>query len=100
MESLLKGISGVIVYIDDIMVTGSTPQEHLHALDEVLTRLEKAGLKAKMKKWRFMQPSVTYLGYRIDAEGIHPIAKKVKTIQEAPAPCDMKELKSYLNLLQ
>ena len=44
MESLLNGIPGVVVYIDDILVTGKTTEEHLKALDEVFSRLEKAGL--------------------------------------------------------
>ena len=35
MNGLLKGIPGVIVYIDDILVTGKTEQEHLAALEEV-----------------------------------------------------------------
>jgi len=50
MESLLNGIPGVIVYIDDILVTGMTTEEHLKALDKVLSRLEKAGLCLQKQK--------------------------------------------------
>ena len=39
MEGLLKGIAGVIVYIDDILTTGKTTEQHLSALEEVLKRL-------------------------------------------------------------
>ena len=38
-EGLLKGIAGVIVYIDDILTTGKTTEQHLSALEEVLKRL-------------------------------------------------------------
>ena len=44
MDGLLKAIPGVIVYIDDILVTGKTEQGHLAALEEVLQRLGEAGL--------------------------------------------------------
>ena len=30
METLLKGIKGVVVYLDDILVTGTTEAEHLY----------------------------------------------------------------------
>ena len=46
-----------------------------------------------------MVPSATYLGHRIDAEGLHPVAEKVKAITEAPQPKNVWELKSYLGLL-
>ena len=45
IDSLLQGIPGVVAYLDDILVTGSSDTEHLESLKEVLTRLEKAGLR-------------------------------------------------------
>ena len=96
MESLLKGIPGVVIYIDDVLVTGKTDEEHLAALEEVLQRLEQAGLRLHLKKCSFMVPSVIYLGYQIDAEGLRPVAEKVKALKE---PRNRSELKSYLGLL-
>ena len=46
-----------------------------------------------------MVPAVTYLGHKIDAEGVHPVQDKVKAIQDAPAPKNINELKAYLGLL-
>jgi len=98
MESLLQGISGVVVYLDDILITGRTVQEHLATLEEVLQRMETAGLRLK-SKCKFLVPSVTYLGHQIDAQGLHPVSDKVKAIQEAPEPRNVSALKSYLGLL-
>ena len=99
MESLLQGIPGVVVYIDDILITGVSEQEYLQALEEVLSRLEKAGLRARKCKCRFMVHSVDYVGYRIDTEGLHPQPGKVKAIKEAPTPTCITELKAYLGPL-
>ena len=99
MESLLQGISGVVVYLDDILITGRTVQEHLATLEEVLQRMETAGLRLKKSKCKFLVPSVTYLGHQIDAQGLHPVSDKVKAIQEAPEPRNVSALKSYLGLL-
>ena len=42
IEGLLQGIPKVVVYLDDILITGSTTEEHLQTLTEVLKRLEEA----------------------------------------------------------
>ena len=39
------------------------------------------------------------MGYRIDANGIHPTDDKLKAIKDAPAPKYVLQLKSYLGLL-
>ena len=99
MEQLLQGIPGVTVYIDDILITGETVEDHLNSLEEVLRRLAKAELRAKREKCKFLVPSVSYLGHLIDSEGLHPLPSKVKAIQDAPTPRNVQELKAYLGLL-
>ena len=42
-----------------------------------------------------MPPSVTYLGCKVDLEGLHPLPSKVYAVVEAPCPSNTK-LKSYL----
>ena len=71
MESLLHGLPLVCVYIDDIVVSGKTSEEHLHNLNKVLQRLELAALHLK-KKCSFCLPEVDYLGTTISAKGYHP----------------------------
>ncbi len=73
MEDLLRDIPHVIVYLNDILITGVSEAEHAANLENVLNRLEKAGLRLKQAKCKFMEPSVTYLGYLIDAKGLHSI---------------------------
>ena len=99
MENLLKGIPGVVVYLDDILITGPTPEAHLRALDEVLRRLAKAGMRANQGKCRFLAPAVDYLGHRIDNQGLHPIVEKVEAIRDAPVPTNVSELRLYQGLL-
>ena len=67
MENLLKGIPGVVVYLDDILVSGKSKNEHLATLEEVLQRLTGARLHLKREKYTLLVLSVTYLGYRIDS---------------------------------
>ena len=99
MDNLLQGLSSVAVYLDDILVTGAMEEEHLSTLEKVLGRLEMSGLRVKKKKCQFMVPSVTYLGHQIDASGLHPLPDKVRAIEEARAPNNVTELKSYLGPL-
>ncbi len=53
----------------------------------------------KQDKCVFMAPSVSFLGYQIDADGIHPLKDKVEAIEAAPTPTNVTELKSYLGIL-
>ena len=99
MESLLKGIPGVVAYLDDILITGKTDKDHLKSLDEVLSRLETAGLRLKKWKCHFLRNSVVYLGHHIDSIGLSPCAEKVQAVRDAPAPTNVSELKSLLGLL-
>ena len=99
IEGILQGVPYVTVYIDDILVTGVTHREHLQYLQEVLTCLEKAGLKLKKDKCAFMLPTIKYLGHEIMEAGFKPTAEKVRVLVEAPLPKDVSQLRSFLGLI-
>ena len=99
IESILQGIPHVTVYIDDILISGTTQEEHLHNLEEVLRRLERANIRLKLCKCAFFLPSVDYLGHRISAQGLQPLSDKVNAIRDAPAPQNVSQLKSFLGSL-
>ena len=97
MEALLKDISGTVVYIDDILVTGKSDEEHLKNLDAVITRLEEEGTGFTLKrvKCEFLLPRVDYLAHTITACGLQPSKSKTETITNAPAPCNISQLRSF-----
>ncbi|XP_056330368.1 uncharacterized protein K02A2.6-like [Danio aesculapii] len=99
MEGILQNLKHVVVYLDDILVTGANDEEHLRNLEEVLRRLKSSGLRLKRSKCEFLGEEVVFLGHRISAAGVQPVAEKVQAIQEAPIPQTVSELKAYLGLL-
>ena len=99
MDSILQGIPSVKCYIDDILITGANDEEHLKNLEQVLQRLETEGMRLKKSKCQFLKPSVEYLGHRVDSTGLHPTEDKLKAVAEAPPPRNLKELRSFLGLL-
>ena len=99
MDHILQGIPNVICYLDDILVTGKSPEEHLTNLELVLKRLSEEGMTAKRSKCFFMEDSVEFLGHVISSKGIHPFPAKLEAIQASPKPENVKQLRSLLGLV-
>ena len=99
MEDLLRDQDGVSCYLDDILISGSSPEEHDRRLTNVLNCLQSAGLRLKWDKCQIGLKEVQYLGFRIDGEGIHPSESKVEAIVKAPEPKDVSQLRAFLGLL-
>ena len=86
-------------YIDDVLITSSTREQHLRILESVLQRLQQHGVKVRKEKCKFLSPSVEFLGYRIDEKGHHPLQNKVHAIHNAPVRKNVSELRSFLGML-
>ena len=63
LETLLRGIPNVCVYLDDILVMGKTSKENLENLGEVLTTLETAGVRLKEQKYAVLLSEIKYLNH-------------------------------------
>ena len=99
MEGLLQGIPSTGVLLDNILITGPSTEEHLDNMEKVLRRLLEVGLRFKaVIKCQFTKPVLECLGHRVDAEGFHPVEAKLKAIQEAPAPKNPTERKSFFGM--
>ena len=99
MAQVLSGLSGVVYYIDDILVTGRTREEHTANLRAVLQRIREHGLRLKKSKCQFFTKEMEFLGHNISPEGVKPTKSRVKGILEAPAPTNKQELQSFLGML-
>ena len=101
METVLAGLVGkcCMVYLDDIITFGETPEEHLGYLQKVFDQLEKASLRLHPSKCKFVHLNVDYLGYHVSVYGLSADPKKVAAITEFPQPSDLKSLRSFLGLV-
>ena len=92
-------MQGVVYYLDDILITGVTRKEHTQNLKNVLSRLQKFGLRLNEAKCKFFQTKIEFLGHVITPNGISPTEQRVDNILQAPAPKTKSELKSFLGLM-
>ena len=98
LDHVLRGISGVYIYVDDVIVASESHVEHLYVLEQVLNRLEKHGLKLGVDKVQLGASTITYLGYEISKTGIKPGQAKTETISTWPEPRNVKEVRQFLGL--
>ena len=99
MDSILRDIPHVFVYLDDILVASSSEEEHVEDLRRVFDELAANGLVVKRAKCIFGASSLEFLGYHVSAEGVTPLPQKVDAIRKIPAPTSIKELQRYLGAL-
>ena len=74
MEIALRGLQWHIclIYLDDVLVFGSTFEQHMQRVEEVLSRIKEAGLKLKPDKCHLLQTNVNFKGHTISAERVLP----------------------------
>jgi len=98
MEGVLRNLQNVIVYIDDLLIHSDTHERHLQILEQVLQRLQQNHLKINLEKCIFGNKEVSYLGFTLTPEGIKPGKNKLKAIQTAKIPEDVKTIRSFVGL--
>ena len=82
--------SGVVVFLDDILVYSGTIEEHFTLLERVLVRLRQYMFYCKLKKCSFLRSSTTFLGFDVTPEGMRISDSKVQSLSEWPVPSTVK----------
>ena len=100
MGNLMQDLEYVRAYIDDLLViTKGDWADHLTKLEQVLVRLQEAGLKVNAKKSFFGRAELEYLGYWITRQGVQPLPKKVMAMLNVQAPTNKKQLRSFIGMV-
>ena len=99
MDQLLQGVKFTVCRLDDILISGGSPEEDLAILEEVFRRLQEHGIRLNPVKSIFFQSGLEFLGHWIDKNGIRPLPQKMDAVMQAKSPTNVTELKSYLGLL-
>ena len=87
-----------IAYLDDVIIFGSTVEEHTQNLVKVFDLLYKANIKIHAMKTKLFQASVSFLGHQISQEGLQCSEDKLKAIKEYPTPQSPKDCRRALGL--
>lgn len=99
MDSLLAGLDGVVVFLDDVLITAPNREQHVQRLSKVLNILRDSGFKLSRDKCDFFCDKIHYLGHVIDRNGLHMNHEKVIDIQQIKYPKNVKELQSFLGMV-
>ena len=99
MHKILNGLEGVACLLDDVLIFGSSKDEHDRQLIAVLQRLVEAGVTLNRDKCEFNKESIKFLGHIINKEGIRADPDETSTILDMKAPQSVSDLCQFMELV-
>ncbi len=92
--------SGILVYLDDILIFSQTEEQHMEILKLVLDRLRQYKLQCRFDKCVFAVTEVEYLGFRLSHQGVRMDPKKVEIVRNWPEmPKNKSDIRAFLGLV-
>ncbi len=98
MEHVFKGCHNAISYLNNVLIGSSTWDSHIQHLYQALARMKRHNLKIGLKKCKFAEPSVEYLGYMISTGSIRPGEEKTEAVKNFAQPQTVKEIRCFTGL--
>lgn len=92
MDSVLRDMLYLFVYLDDILVTSASMEDHMAHLWLLFEQLSEHGLIVNPAKCQFGQLPITFLGYHVTPLGAVPLPTRVNAVTSFPRPCTVQSL--------
>ena len=101
MDRVLQGLrwSRCLVYIDDIILFGSTFDGALANLMLIFERLRSYGVQLKSSKCHLFRASVPFLGHIVGRHGLECDPKKIEDVKSWPVPDCLKSVRQFLGFV-
>lgn len=88
----------VFVYLDDLLITSATFDEHIELLKKVACLLTEAGLTINVEKSKFLLKQIKYLGYVVGDGCLKVDPEKVQAIKDFPQPTTVRHIRRFLGM--
>ncbi|GJT18359.1 reverse transcriptase domain-containing protein [Tanacetum coccineum] len=80
------------VYVDDLVIKSRMEKEVIRDIEETFRTLKEINMKLNPKKCAFGMREGTFLGYKVDADGLRVCPDKVEAILNLPPPRCLKDV--------
>ncbi|GJT89462.1 reverse transcriptase domain-containing protein [Tanacetum coccineum] len=80
------------VYVDDLVIKSRMEKEVIRDVEETFKTLRKINMKLNPKKCAFEMREGTFLGYKVDADGLRICSDKVEAVLNLPSPKCLKDV--------
>ena len=99
MDQVLQGLPFSYAYLNDLLITSSSPEDHQQHLRAVLARLQDHSIIINSAKSVLGAEHLEVLGHHVDSTGIKPLESKVQVICDFPKPTTQCKLHEFLGLV-
>lgn len=89
----------VTIYVDDILITSSSLEEHYEHIHTVLAKFMEHNVTVNLDKCQFFKSEARFLGHIISNQGVKMDKSKIETVKNFKAPNNKKELQSFLGFI-
>ena len=97
MDTTLDGINSNNAIPDDIIIISKgTLEKYENEIEETVERLDNENLAISLHKCKFGLTEITWLGYKINSEGIRPTKQKTDAIIQLQNLKTLKQLRSFM----
>lgn len=96
VEKNFEDIKNVQVCHDDMIVTGTTQEQHDAAVEQVVQRAKEVGAKFNKEKFQYCQRQVKFMGQTFSEKGMEVDTDRVKSLRKLESPKDKTELQRII----
>ena len=99
MDQVLRGLHFAYTYIDDVLITSPSEEDHYHHLQQVFNCFKNFGIVMNPNKCQLGVAFLQFLEHMFDKDGIHSLESGVSAIQDFPLPKLQRKLREFLGLI-
>ena len=99
MDEILADLPFVKCFLDDLLVMGTSNEEHDQRLRQVFQRLDQFNIRLRIDKCLIGVKNLDFLGYHISEKGLSTCSEKIRAVNNFPRPKDTSAVRAFLGLI-